>query len=275
MKRNHGFRSSRQLLLYKICTVLIILGVLSTSTLLPFRAPVIAAMTPPIAHAGAPELQEPPLPPGPADEPPVENLEDEFSSPPAEVVYADVVERSAFSRVERNPDGTHTATFSQRPMHWYDSSAGAWREFDNTLRPVQAGDAAGDFAYENMAGNVRARFGKPEGIGAGRPTLQFETGGAVVSMAPRGAAPRDVVANGAQITYTNAYRDVDLRYTVDNELVKEDIFLKAVPTAPARFTFDLTLQGVTAVLQPDNSINFVDAGGTTLLVMPSPYMMDS
>ncbi len=70
-----------------------------------------------------------------------------------------IVERSAFSRTRLNADGTYTATFSQRPMHWRDPVSEAWREFDNTLRPVQAADAQQGFAYENTANGFRAAIG--------------------------------------------------------------------------------------------------------------------
>ncbi len=202
----------------------------------------------------------------------------EASAPSAMLQQAapasNIVERSAFSRTRLNEDGTYTATFSQRPMHWRDPVSEAWREFDNTLRPVQAADAQQGFAYENTANGFRAKFGTPASLAAGRPALRMEAAGAAVSVLPVGAAPEDAQVSGAEITYVDAFPNVDLRYTIDNERAKEDVILKQAVAAPV-FTFDLLMEGVSAAQQPDGTIFLVDAAGQTRFVVPRPFMFDS
>jgi hypothetical protein len=160
----------------------------------------------------------------------------EPSPPPTVQLDTEVTGRSAFTRTTRNPDGSYTTTFSSRPMHWKDPQTGIWKEFVNTLRPVPANEAQQGFAYENTANGFQARFGKPGDIASGRPVLRFKTPRAAVSMVAVGAAPQDVRVSDAEITYTGAYPGVDVRYTVDNERVKEEFVLHQAPATPALAT---------------------------------------
>jgi YD repeat-containing protein len=182
-------------------------------------------------------------------------------------------ERTAYSRTERNPDGSYTALFSVRPMHWQDAQTGNWKEFVNDLRP--ATDTA--YAYENSANGYRALFGKAPDITLGRPALRVVAGGAAITMVAVGASPKDASVSGAQLIYANAYPATELRYTLDNERVKEDIILKQAPAnaAATTYTFDLSLEGLTAAQQADRSINFTNANGATIFRMPAPFMVDS
>ena len=113
-----------------------------------------------------------------------------------------VVERGAFHRVERNPDGTFVSVHSQRPMHWREPKTQEWKQFDNKLQPVKDPGAQQDFGAENASNGYRVRFAKAASVAAGRPAVSFEANGASVSMAPRGARPASATVSGAQITYT-------------------------------------------------------------------------
>jgi hypothetical protein len=110
-------------------------------------------------------------------------------------------------------------------MHWQDPQTGAWKEFANDLRPST--DPA--YAYENSTNGYQARFGKAPDVSQGRPLLRMGSVGAAISMAAVGINPQGVSASGAQVTYASAYPGADLRYTVDNERVKEEIVLARPP----------------------------------------------
>jgi RHS repeat-associated protein len=181
--------------------------------------------------------------------------------------------RTAYSRTERNADGTYTATFSVRPMHWQDAQTGEWKEFVNDLRPST--DPA--YAYENTANGYRARFGKAPDVAQGRPVVRIGTEGAAITLVAVGASPQDARTSGAQLTYANAYPGADLRYIVDNERVKEEIVLTGAPAmvAAATYTFDLSLEGLAATKRADGVIEFKDASGKLIATMPAPFMMDS
>jgi RHS repeat-associated protein len=251
---------------YTVLSMLLIVSFLSSSMPQPDPAAAASTAAPPV------------VPSTPANNPPPdhETRGDEHYPPsvigqaaPGETTTA----RTAYSRTVRNADGTSTATFSVRPMHWQDAQTGAWNEFVNDLRPST--DPA--YAYENSTNGYQARFGKAPDVSQGRPLLRMGSAGAAISMAAVGINPQGVSASGAQVTYASAYPGADLRYTVDNERVKEEIVLARPPAnaAAATYTFDLGLEGLTATKRADGTIDFKDAGGTLIAMMPAPFMVDS
>jgi len=159
--------------------------------------PGLAGSSTPRRHLGAPDIAA-----------------DVVGSSPQFAPARRVVGRTAFSRTEENPDGTYTTTYSVRPMHWEDTVAGQWREFDNSIKPAPAGS---EYVHENAAANFRANFDRAADVSAGRPVMRFATEGASVRMIALGANPSGSTVSGGRITYANAYQDTDLRYTVDNE----------------------------------------------------------
>ena len=200
----------------------------------------------------------------------------EASQPPPSIPAAGTVtRRSAFSRTESNGDGSYTSTFATRPLHWKAPATGEWREFVNTLRPVPATLPPG-FSHENTANRFLARFGEQAAVVAGQPVLRFTLGALGLDMTAVAAAPTSVTVQGTKITYVDAYPNVDLRFTVDNERVKEELVLKRAPLTPAeaRFQFQLALDGLTAHEQPTGTILFKE-GTVTRMEMPRLSMIDS
>lgn len=83
-----------------------------------------------------------PSPPGsgtPARAATNEDAEPEAVFPDA-VAGRETVRRTAHSRLDRAASGVMEATFSQRPMHWYDERepdpGGRWKPFANDLGPA-------------------------------------------------------------------------------------------------------------------------------------------
>ncbi|MDP9312995.1 MAG: hypothetical protein M3R24_19285, partial [Chloroflexota bacterium] len=139
MSQNHGVHRPRRSIRSTFITLLCLVCMLGAGTLQPQDARALPAAVVPVAPPHGPYSYAAPTETSEASAPSA-TLQQAAPAPA-------IVERSAFSRTRLNADGTYTATFSQRPMHWRDPVSEAWREFDNTLRPVQAADAQHGFAY--------------------------------------------------------------------------------------------------------------------------------
>lgn len=68
---------------------------------------------------------------------------------------------------------------------------------------------------------------------------------------------------------------MNIRYTLDNERIKEDIVLAKAPTEAPEYTFVFNLRGLRAVQQPNNAIQLLDAKEQIRFTIPAPYMFDS
>lgn len=76
----------------------------------------------------------------------------------------------------------------------------------------------------------------------------------------------------ATVTYENIMKDVDLRYTLQPEGVKEDLILKAAKT-PNEFVF--AISGTLIAKQDGQTISFTNKNNEEFWVMTPPYMEDA
>lgn len=186
-----------------------------------------------------------------------------------------IIGRDAFSRTVCYADGSRAVQVRQRPMHWWDAAAAQWANFDNILTPASGADVSADDAIESRGNGYRVRFGTADAMRGGRASVRYAVGAASIELTAVDAKPKDAIIAGTTVTYPEAYPGVDLRYTVDNERVKEDLILTSPPAAPPSFRWILKLDGVEAVLEADQGIRFVDTAGVTQFSMPPPFMLDS
>jgi RHS repeat-associated protein len=187
-----------------------------------------------------------------------------------------VEERSAFSATVRNQDGTHTRTFSSRPMHWRDEASGRWREFENDVRPTAA--VAGDnFGFESAGNGHRVRFATLQAASAGQPLVEVAYRGASLGMRMIGAKPTAVERSPNTITYVDVAPGIDVRYRLDGELVKEEIVLKELPAegAEPELAFALSLHNLSVSEANDGSLLFQTRGGGEIFRMPKPFMFEA
>ncbi len=79
----------------------------------------------------------------------------------------------------------------------------------------------------------------------------------------------------SSLVYSNAFEDdIDVKYTVNATAVKEDIILSS-PKDITEYNMYLSLSGLTATLNGDNSISFTNLSGAEIFTMPAAYMYDS
>jgi RHS repeat-associated protein len=103
--------------------------------------------------------------------------------------------------------------------------------------------------------------------------MKLQRGAASLTMTSLGAAPSAVERSGASIAYRDAFPNTDLRYTLDNERVKEELILGAAPTGAPAYAFEVGLDGVTVDRQ-GGGIRFL-GGGAPEFAVPSLVMSDS
>ncbi len=84
-----------------------------------------------------------------------------------------------------------------------------------------------------------------------------------------------VVDNTASIVYSNIKANTDLEYVMVGNDIKENIVVKTRSNSYT-YQFQLTLTGLTAVLNEDGSISLTDsATGQQQYIIPAPYMIDA
>ena len=183
--------------------------------------------------------------------------------------------RTLDSRTFLNPDGTYTSEYLPSPIHFEDAS-GQLKVIDTEAIESAAEGAA----FETKRAPVTTRLADSSGsqivtvLSRGRsvtfqPTQPLDRRGTAppASRSPQKGQP------AGQVTYTDVYPGVDLRYTLLPTGVKEDIVLTQ-PGDLYRFAFELSAPGLTPRLLKDGSVEI----GTAREVhfrLPAPFMVDS
>ena len=93
-----------------------------------------------------------------------------------------------------------------------------------------------------------------------------------------GASRAELSEDRTSVLYRQVWPGVDLRYTLDGPVVKEEFILAKAPSGdqPApEFRFEVTSPGLTIVPAEGGSLAFVDTEGVPRAIVPSPLMWDS
>jgi len=188
---------------------------------------------------------------------------------------------SEFSRTIDNGDGSYSTTMSLDPINWQDP-AGTWRPFDDTIVPVAQTDAAGKplasdgFGYVNHAGPFDVRFATADGAKATGQLVDLTSGRTSVDVLLPGTEPTTTDVTDDVLTFSDTGSGADIRYRVEQGTLKEEIILAKPPTEknPARFPFELRLDGLTATQGKDGIIKLADEQGAIVYTIPASTMLD-
>ena len=77
----------------------------------------------------------------------------------------------------------------------------------------------------------------------------------------------------SSLVYQDVFPDIDLKYTASGYNVKEQIIVNAAQSS-YRYDFLLNLEGLTAEMNEDGSVSFVDSADQAIYKIPIPYMED-
>ncbi len=159
-----------------------------------------------------------------------------------------VEERTEFTALFANPDGSRTVRSSTSPLH-YRTGKAPWERIDTAV----VADGAAPGVLKSKANVWTARF-RPLPVG-----VEFDTSEGRLSFSPLGAAPvaPQVTGDGSVVVYPEAWPGVDLRYTVTPTEVKEDLILKR---RPASAMFEFSTGGIEFETTPEGGR--VQRGGT-------------
>ncbi|MBQ3597660.1 MAG: M23 family metallopeptidase [Clostridia bacterium] len=190
-------------------------------------------------------------------------------------------------------DGTAVATTYADPVNYYDISDNTWKEIDNTLtlkngRYQNKGHGGFDVSFrgENDGGELVKitvdehtlswNVSVQNALGT-KDTLKTQVS-ATVSRNQDSQNNKFAAKNaGASIKYNSPFSGnklIDVNYTVSQYKVKEDITIYSPKDGNAIY-YTYNCGELTAVLNPDNSIDFIDEAGNPIYTVHSPYMYDS
>lgn len=190
-------------------------------------------------------------------------------------------------------DGTAVAATYAEPVNYYDISDNTWKEIDNTLtlkngRYQNKGHGGFDVSFrgENDTGDlVKITVDEHtlswnvsvQNVLGTKDTLKRQVS-ATVSRNQDTQNNKFAAKNaGASIKYNSPFSGnklIDVNYTVSQYKVKEDIAIYSPKDGNAIY-YTYNCGELTAVLNKDNSIDFIDKAGNPIYTVHSPYMYDA
>ncbi|MDI7743141.1 DNRLRE domain-containing protein [Lysinibacillus fusiformis] len=187
-----------------------------------------------------------------------------------------VDKRTETSKTFLNPDGTLTTEISQKPIH-FKNNRKEWQSIENELVENQK-----EQVYENKANAFKVKFDQEQKTDSPFMELEDEQTTVEFELEPlehtdEMAAKSEAVVEGESITYPNVYQNIDIKYTIGNDRVKEDIIYNEKPSEgfPEQFTYKMNLNGM-SVKESDGILYlYDDEKNEPLYYFDMPYMYDS
>ena len=182
-------------------------------------------------------------------------------------------------------DGTVTAVMYETPVHYLDSD-GEWHDIDNTLA---------DDRSEYTTSNSRIKFAKKTTGNGVLFTLHENNTKITISLdgankKVAGRVTNTVTEHGEEATelqkqmtldklssrilYPDILDGVDLEYVVKSGNIKENIIVKEKLDSYS-YSFTISLNNLTANLNPDGSVSLKNASDEIVYTIPSGHMYDA
>ncbi len=209
----------------------------------------------------------------------------EPTATPVDMVAELLARRTERSKTFLLTDGSFYLAEYDRPVHTLDAD-GNWQDIDNTL--TVSGDTI-------ATTNARIKFAKKTTGNGELFTLHGDNHKLTLSLAGAAKKVAGEVTNLCtehaedateldkrttldRLTASVLYRDIlpqtDLEYVVTGGMVKENILVKA-PRENYTYTFELSLNNLTAALTADGEIAVTEANGTRAYTIPAPFAYDA
>ena len=67
----------------------------------------------------------------------------------------------------------------------------------------------------------------------------------------------------------------DVEYSISSNKIKENIIINELSSIKESYSFEVSAEGLTGVIENDNSVSFNDANGEKVFYIPAPFMKDS
>ncbi len=219
--------------------------------------------------------------------------DEKAASDGTDIAYELTELRNEFEKHFLMSDGTVVAATYAEPVNYYDKAEDVWKEIDNTLthsngRYRNKGHGGFDVSFrgENTDGDmvemsdgshtiswtvsVQNEFGRKD-------TVKNQIDASVKQERSDSGNKFAAERAGSAIKYNSPFSGnklINVDYTVSQYKVKEDITIYSSKDGNAiHYTYNCG--ELTAVLNPDNSIDFVDREGEPVYTVHKPYMYDS
>ncbi|MET9874885.1 LamG domain-containing protein [Actinacidiphila glaucinigra] len=179
-----------------------------------------------------------------------------------------VAERTEYSTVNANPDGTYTLAQSITPVRAR-AGDGTWHAVDATLERRPDGSVGPRAAVVDLSFS---------GGGAGENLIRLGKDGRSISLGWPTTLPEPTL-EGATATYSDVFDGVDLRLTATSEGYREVLVVKNAEAAASpdlrRITLRASGDGLQVLPNPGGGLRAVDGDGNTVLRGPAGLMWDS
>lgn len=192
-----------------------------------------------------------------------------------------VVKRDEYSKTYLNSNGTFTTEMSPTPIHYYDRDKQIWKEINTDLEETSEGITTVSHPLSIIL--------DPK-INTDAHLLEISDDKYEININPisetkytddnkeKSSLFKSVTENNT-VTYSNVFDNADLKYSVGNDRIKEEIILKEKPEKsdePTLYTFSLDIKNLTYKQQDNGSILLLDKeSGETKYYIEAPIMYDS
>ncbi|MFF3087593.1 LamG-like jellyroll fold domain-containing protein [Streptomyces nojiriensis] len=181
--------------------------------------------------------------------------------------------RDQRSRTFRNEDGTYTTQYYDEQVNFL-SREGTWKAIDTSLaRPKGAwAMSASSSGWEPRSTDDPVFFAE---YADGNPLVRLGAEGKYsLGYGIEGVAHAQGRVAGSKITYPDVRPSSDVELVAGADSIKETLVLKD-KSAPTQWRFPLELSGLTAKLDANGNVVYLDAEGTERGWMPTGWMEDS
>lgn len=209
----------------------------------------------------------------------------------AEILYEVEEKRDEYTKVYKKNDGSYTAMVSSEPLHFMQD--GKWTDIDNTLvSSVENGQNI--FTNTNNVIDVLFPEVLSENTGieikSDEHSLSFtlqDIDSSSVEIAENNTVTVDTSNSVNQqiaeelktqsdlAVYENIMDGTDVEYSISSNKIKENIIINEPSAIKGEYSFDISAEGLTGIVEEDNSVSFNDADGEKVFYIPAPFMKDS
>ncbi len=201
----------------------------------------------------------------------------------ATLVQEIVSMRKANSKTYVLSDGSYQYVGYAEDVHYSDSN-GKLQEIDNA---ITTSTGKSNYLYANKANSWKAYFSNnifsPGSVLMVKDDYQIafsmpdavQTSKVAKASSKKAAVGyyKDLASDDRSVIYENVLNDVDITYTVQTNVLKEDIVLKSA-SVPNTFTFDVNTQNLT-LAEHDGAVVFLNTKGDTIFQLAPMYMEDA
>lgn len=208
----------------------------------------------------------------------------------AEILYEVEEKRDEFTKVYKKNDGSYTAMVSSEPLHFIQD--GKWTDIDNTLiNSVENGKSVftnTNSMFDIMFPEVLSQDSGIE-IKNDEYSLSFSLqniNASQVEITENTNNSADTNENNQQIReqlktqsdsalYENVMHGTDIEYSISSNKIKENIIINQPSAIKEQYSFNLSAEGLTGVVEDDNSVSFFNNDGEKIFYIPAPFMKDA